>query len=325
MITSDFRPTAPRRYSTWQKWISFLLLYGLGVPVVRLLDVLGGWPRIIAAAARRTTSDSFGAYEPTGADVFVCAGFKSGTTWVLQIATQIAFRGRAEFSNIHHVVPWPDAPPLAHSQIIPLTNDSPRRLAPTGLRIIKSHLPREQVPFSPVARYIAVVRDPKDVMVSGYYFMKSMVFGPLMPSVRHWVDLNLSGSAGHGSWAHHLASFWRERHRDNVLFLTFETLKRDLPGTVATIARFMQVELTEAELTMVVEASSWDAMKRNEGKFDPGQILPWTGRNYFLRRGQSGSSGELLSRAMQLRIDTACRAKLERLQCDFPYDQVFQE
>lgn len=322
MITSDFRPAPLRRYATWQKCIAFLLLYGVGAPVVRLLDALGVWPRMVAAAARRTTSDSFGAYEPTRADVFVCAGFKSGTTWVLQIATQIAYRGSAEFANIHHVVPWPDAPPLAHSQIIPLANDSPARLAPTGLRIIKSHLPREKVPFSPVARYIAVVRDPKDVIVSGYHFMKAMVFGPLMPSVRHWVELNLSGSAGHGSWSHHLASFWRERSSDNVLFLTFETLKRDLPGAVMTIARFMRVELTEAELTLVVEASSWEAMKRNQCKFDPGQILPWTGRNYFLRSGQSGGSGELLSRALQLRIDAQCRAELERV-CDFPYDEVF--
>jgi len=310
-------------FSPAYKVASGLLLYGIGVPVVRVLDVLGGWPRIIAAGARRATVDSFGEYQPTTADVFVCAGFKAGTTWALQIGTQIAFRGAAEFSNIHDVVPWPDAPPLARTRIIPLGDASPARRSPTGLRVIKTHLPLESVPFSPAARYVAVVRDPKGAIVSGYHHMKSMLFGPLMPSVEHWIDLNLSGSAGHGSWARHLASYWRERHRDNVLFLTYESLKRDLPAGVRKIAQFMRVELTAAELAAVVQASCWEGMKRAQDKFDPGKVLPWSGSHYFLRRGQSGASSELLTAAMQSRIDEACRAELTSLGCDFPYDVEF--
>jgi hypothetical protein len=323
MIASDFNPPLRKEFSVWSRYLSYLPLYGIGVPLVKLLDTTGHWPRIIATTTQRVTAASFGAYEPSGADVIVCAGFKSGTTWVLQIATQIAYRGAADFTNIHHVVPWPDAPPIKQSQIIPLTDDSPRQRAPSGLRIIKTHLAQEQVPYSSAARYIAVVRDPKDVIVSGYHFLKSMIFGPLMPSVGHWVDLFLAGATGHASWGRHLASFWRIRDRSNVLFLTFESLKRDTPAAVAQIAKFMGVDLTGAELAAVVQASSWQAMKQNQKQFDPGQVLPWSGRDYFLRSGKSGGSGELLTPAMQLHIDEACRAELRRLECDFPYDQAF--
>jgi hypothetical protein len=323
MIASDFSTPPRQAFSAWSRYLSYIPLYGIGVPLVKLLDATGIWPRIIAASARSAAASPFGNYVPGEADVFVCAGFKSGTTWALQIATQITYRGAAEFSNIHHVVPWPDAPSVMQTQIIPLTNDSPRQCAPTGLRIIKSHLAQEDIPYSTAARYIVVVRDPKDVIVSGYHFLKSMVFGPLMPTVNHWVHLFLRGETGHASWGRHLAGFWRIRDRTNVLFLTFESMKRDMPATVARIAEFMGVELTDAELAAVVQASSWQAMKQAQDKFDPGQILPWSGRNYFLRRGQSGGSSELLTPAMQKHIDDNCRAELRQLGCDFPFDQAF--
>ena len=44
------------------------------------------------------------------------------------------------------------------------------------------------MPYTDDARYIAVVRDPKDVCVSGYHFLRSMLWGPLAPSVERWVD-----------------------------------------------------------------------------------------------------------------------------------------
>lgn len=322
MIASDFVPTPRRQFSSWERYAWSVPLYGLGVPLVKALDVLGVWPRIMASAARRHAG-TFGVYEPTAADVFVCAGFKAGTTWMLQIATQIAFRGAAEFANIHHVVPWPDGPPMLRQHMIPLANPSPRERAPTGLRVIKTHVVQSSVPYSPAARYIAVVRDPKDVIVSGYHFLRSLVYGPLMPSVSHWVDLNLNAHVSQGSWAAHLASYWSVRNRGNVLFLTYEEMKRDTGAAIGRVATFMGVDLSPQERDAVVRASSFEAMKREQSKFDPGQVVPWGGRGFMLRRGRAGSSGELLTPELQQRIDNQCRATLLSLGCDFPYDAAF--
>jgi hypothetical protein len=166
------------------------------------------------------------------------------------------------------------------------------------------------------------VRDPKDVCVSGYHFLKALVFGPLAPSVEHWVKSMFSDHTAY-PWAEHLASYWTVRHEPNVLFLTYEGMRKNPAGTVRKLADFMGVALTADELQSVIHQSSFDEMRRADGKFEPGQILPWTEPRAMMRAGQSGRSGELLTPAQQRFIDDWCRAELTRLGCDFPYDEAF--
>ena len=322
MIASDFAPPPRRPFAPWVRYASYVPLYGIALPIVKTLEAFGAWPQVMGRRARQHASP-FGDYRPSAGDVFVCAYFKSGTTWTLQMTTQIAFRGQAEFDNIHHVVPWPDVPmPPMAKLMVPLTDPSPLARSPTGRRVIKTHLARTDVPFVPEARYIAVVRNLKDVCVSGYHFLKSMALGPLMPSVAHWVDYMLSPDF-RPPWAEHLASYWSVRHEPNVLFLTYEQMKRDHVGTVRTIADFMGVELTAAEADSVVAQSSFGTMKAAGLKFEPGRVVPWGREHSMLRRGESGTSSELLTPEQQERIDAWCRVELARLQCDFPYDEAF--
>jgi Sulfotransferase domain len=323
MIASDFRQPQRRDFPAVARVGAYIPLLALGVPLAKALELAGIWPRVAFRAGRKARSHSFGAYRPTCHDVFACVGFKSGTTWLLQIAVQIACLGEAEFDNIHSVVPWPDGAPNFRKLIIPLTDDSPRRRSPTGLRIIKTHEQQQSVPYSSESRYIAMVRDPKDVIVSGYHFIRSLVLGPLMPSVRNWVDLNLSGGLPQGSWAEHLASYWRVRDKPNVLFLTYEQLSADPTAVIRQIAAFMKVDLSPQQLDAIVRASSFSEMCRLRKRFEPGRIVPWGKTDSMLRKGKAGSSGELLSAQLRNRIDDHNRAELRRLGCDFPYDSAF--
>jgi hypothetical protein len=261
-------------------------------------------------------------YRPATHDVFVCSYFKSGTNWTMQMAVQIAHRGRAEYEHVHDLVAWPDISPRARFAV-PLEDDTPRRAAPTGLRIVKTHLTLDIVPYAPEARYLCVVRDPKDVFVSSYHFTHAMVMGSLMPPVNDWLDTYLSPDTPIGSWAAHVASYWRLRHHPNVLFLTYENMREDLPGTVDRIAAFMGVTLSLEERAAVIERSTFAHMKSIGHKFDaPG--APWaSSAGAMMRKGESGASGELLTVEQQRHIDDHWQAELLALGCDFPYATAF--
>jgi Sulfotransferase domain len=313
-MTTSTQPFARNRRqpAAWQLLVFRAVALGIFLPISKLFG--RGWARWIGR--------SMTAYVPAAHDVLICSYFKSGTNWTMQMALQIAYRGGAEFEHIHDLVPWPDVAART-MYALPLDDDGPRLASPTGLKVIKTHLALGAVPYSPVARYVCVVRDPKDVFVSSYHFARATFLGPLMPSVSEWLDAYLSPNTPIGSWAEHVASYWAVRDRPNVLFLTYESMRGDLPGTVDKIAALMGVTLSTDERAAVIERSTFDYMKKIGEKFDP-PGSPWgTARGAMMRRGQRGASSELLSAADQRRIDDYWRAELERLQCDLPYDEAF--
>lgn len=136
-------------------------------------------------------SNDFGDYVPSAADVIVCTFPQCGTNWTLHVTHQIATRGQGQFEHIHHVVPWPD---FKHQQmIVPLDDDAPIDSSPSGLRVIKTHLEFNKIPYNDNARYICIRRDPKDVFVSSYHFIREIFVGLIMPPVDVWQQFVLLG------------------------------------------------------------------------------------------------------------------------------------
>jgi hypothetical protein len=72
----------------------------------------------------------------------------------------------------------------------------------------------------------------------------------------------ITGQTLHNSWFDHVRPWWEHRNDENVLFITFESMKEDLPGTVHRIAQFIGVtDLSEGEVEKIVQQSTFDAMK----------------------------------------------------------------
>ncbi|MGC1459593.1 MAG: sulfotransferase domain-containing protein [Steroidobacteraceae bacterium] len=126
-----------------------------------------------------------------------------------------------------------------------------------------------------------------------------------------------------GSWAEHAAAWWRMREQPNVLFMTYERMRRDPNAAIAKVAEFIGVALTDGEFAAVAHKASLAFMKQFQEKFEPGRVVPWGTEGYMLRRGRSGGSAELLSPEIQARIDTRCRADLKHLGSDFTFDVEF--
>ncbi len=295
-----------------------------------LLERLGLAERFLRAGnARRprppTKGTVFRGFAPGPQDVMVMTYPKSGTNWVLQIAYQLVHHGHGEFDHIHSVVPWPGAAfgPRVHvHEAIPLELATDWQRAPEKKRIIKTHSNWEAIPYSDAAHYIAVIRDPKEVFVSHYLFSRAGLLGATMPSLdilfRMYVD---RGLPPWGCWAEKAAGYWAQRHRPNVLVMSFKAMKRDLRAAVVRVAEFLDIDVDGSVIDKVVELSSFAHMKSICHKFSVTPLFSWQRSVELVRKGTRGDSGELLSREQQLEIDRHFIAKLERLGCDLPYDE----
>lgn len=259
----------------------------------------------------------FGAYRPGARDVVVATYPKSGTNWTMQIAHQLATRGRGEFDHIHDVVPWPDFEMQEYLASV----DDP---LPEGasLRVIKTHLPDERIPYVSKARYLFVLRDPKDTFVSMVHFVRGTLLGPLMPSLEVFRRLVFSASSPL-PWAEQVAGYWARRHLPNVLVLRYEEMRADPEAAVHQVAAFLGVDLTPEELAAVVERSSFAWMKAHDSRFAPPPLSPFATGPEMVRRGVAGGSAELLSPEQQRAIDAYCRDALRDLGSDLPYDEFW--
>ena len=274
----------------------------------------------MSKASAKSLEHGFDGYVPTEHDVLVCSYIKSGTNWMMQVVHQIAHRGEGDFKEILNVVAWPDCP--ARAITIDINDPRPIDDSPTSLRAIKTHSPAQFVPYNEKAKYVCVVRDPKDVTVSAYHFFRTVMLGSLMPSVKTWVEH--MQNTGFGSWADFTDSYWAWRDRPNVLFMTYEEMNDDAPATIRKIATLMGVELTEEEFAKVVHLSSFEYMKSVDHKFYPGDLTPFAGGGgRMVRSGKKGASGELLSAEQQNLVDTYSRDRLRELNSDFPYDEYY--
>jgi len=306
------------------------MIYGFIGPMIWGLEKIGrserAFSRISARQKKRLAENNpFRDYVPGKQDVFVATFAKSGTNWMMQIAHQLAWHGEGEFEHIHSVVPWPDTQALGgwiQHYAIPLENAQDWEISPERKRVIKTHFDWELLPYSEDARYIMVIRDPKDIFVSSYFFLKDGILGRAMPSVDTWYKLFKSGAFPiGGSWAANTAGYWAQQGRPNVMIVSFKSMKRDLKGTVRKVAQFLDIQASDSLVDVVCQKSSFEYMKGIDHKFRIGKMIPWHAEGAMMRKGTQGGSSELLSRERQQELDACFRAELKRLGSDFPYEE----
>ena len=302
-------------------------------------------------------------YEPTSEDVIVATYLNSGTYWVLQIVLQIAHKGPEHgviesLDHIHDIVPWPESPcdgvaPL-HEPTHDASGKSNEELAlvesqdtqqssygatqnqstapsPTGLRVIKTAVNPKLIPYNENAGYISIIRDPKEILVSGYRFWPCMAGVDHQTTPQLWLDscLYTGGEASFAfALAKHQAECWNRRHLPNWFVLSFDDLKKDPRKQTELIAQHMGVKLSEKQLDNVVEKSSLRYMKLHDDKFGP-PIMPWLIANdssaspSLVRSGKSSGASELFTPRELDRIDQFMLEAFEKLDSDFPYRDIF--
>jgi hypothetical protein len=198
------------------------------------------------------------AFRPRASDVFVSTYPKCGTTLLQQIVHGLRTGGDMDFEEITEVIPWIE---LAHD--MGLDPEAEQKAHP---RAYKTHLGWPDVPKG--GRYLYAIREPLEVLTSFYHFLEGWFFESGSIDLETFaLDYLLAGS-GSGRYWEHLVSWWPQRSDENSLFVCYEDLVDDLPGSVAQIAAFIGVAADEDRLVIATRQAHIEFMSAHPTKWD---------------------------------------------------------
>ncbi|GFX99625.1 sulfotransferase 1C2 [Trichonephila clavipes] len=169
-------------------------------------------------------------YKPRPDDLFIVTYPKCGTTWVQNIVACIFRDGKPFHSALEFFMETP---------FLEMTG---AKIAESMKRpgAIKLHLPHHLTPWSPDSKYIFVARNPKDCCVSFYHHTERT------PGYRFqggefddYFELFINGEVDFGDYFDTLLSWYEHRNDPNVLFITYEQLKKDPRTYILKIAEFL--------------------------------------------------------------------------------------
>nr|XP_048283740.1 sulfotransferase 2A1-like [Myodes glareolus] len=209
---------------------------------------------------------------------------KSGTNWMIEIISLIQTKGNPKW--IQSVPIWERSPWLECQYGYELS------ISKEGPRLISSHLPFHLFPksfFSSKAKVIFVIRNPRDVLVSGYFFLNKTNLAKTPKSFGTYFEWFLKGNVIYGSWFEHTRDWLSMRERENFLLLSYEEMKKDTRKTIEKICDFLGKKLETEELDLVLKHSSFKVM--NENNMSNFSLIPEdvvTNGLKLLRKGITG-------------------------------------
>ncbi|XP_030749750.1 sulfotransferase family cytosolic 1B member 1-like [Sitophilus oryzae] len=212
-------------------------------------------------------------------DVWICSFPKTGTTWtqemVWMILNDLDFEGgqvnlgaRSPFLEVSALFDYRDLMrDVEGFDVPPFLNDSLKFVQNQKSPVcIKTHLPFNLLPKAiqdgtkrPKIIYIA--RNPKDTCLSYYHHAK--LLEGYTGDFETFCRLFLANKLCFAPYWKHLLQFWNRRHEDNVLFLRYEDMKKDLPSAIRATAKFLEKDLNENQVDILTDHLSFDSMKKN--------------------------------------------------------------
>jgi aryl sulfotransferase len=230
---------------------------------------------------------------------------KSGTTWTGRIVDMLIF-GSAEVKPIATL--WPDM------RMLGLIEETLARAEEmTHRRVFKSHLSFDALPVYEGMKFIHVARDGRDAAMSLHnHFINFTPFAverfnevnladpkfgtpyPVTPEdpaefFHDWVQDGGARGDPFASYFYIEPSYWAARHDPNMLLVHYNDLKTDRAGEMRRIAEFLGITIAAERWPELIDAASFESMKRAGRALLPVAELMWEGgADTFLHRGTNG-------------------------------------
>ncbi|XP_077157467.1 amine sulfotransferase-like isoform X2 [Paroedura picta] len=261
--------------------------------------------------------DSLEDFEIRDSDVFIATYFKSGTVWTQNILSLIYHEGHrngTENTDLMDRIPW-----LEYNFRNRDYNSDP------SPRLFATHLPYYLVPKglrSRRAKVIYVSRNPKDVLVSYYHFTSLSSIIETAEDFGDFMEKFLAGEVLASSWIDHVEGWFSHKDDFNILFLTYEEMKKDLRSSVLKICNFLGKRLTEEELQDVVDKATFNKMKMDpRANYENlSSDLIQKGKGHFLRKGTVGDWKNTMTVAQSERFDSVLKERMQKLPIKYCWD-----
>ncbi|XP_033123909.1 sulfotransferase 2B1-like [Anneissia japonica] len=127
-----------------------------------------------------------------------------------------------------------------------------------------THVPVDILPkevFEGKGKVVYVGRNPKDTAVSLWHFIKERRFLEEYEKWDNFLAAYLKPDMMYGSWFDHNLKYYEHRDAKNFLFLTYEEMKLDHKGCVIQLCDFVSRRLTDEQVDLIVNNTTFSNMK----------------------------------------------------------------
>ncbi|XP_068592313.1 sulfotransferase family 2, cytosolic sulfotransferase 3 isoform X1 [Cebidichthys violaceus] len=241
---------------------------------------------------------------------------KSGTIWMQEILPLVLNGG--DLTPIQTVPNWDRVPWLEEKRLALVVDklQSPRGLV--------THFPYHLMPPSfhtSKAKVIYVMRNPKDIVVSSYYFHKMAEFLESPGTFDEFMEKFLKGKVLFGKWTDHVKSWRGADLGDRIMYITYEEMVQDLPAALRRLSDFLCRSLSEEAIQKIAEHCSFKTMKNNN--MSNFSLVPKKYMNSdtspFLRKGVAGDWKNHFSPEQLARFTSVIRKELEGESFSLPW------
>lgn len=198
-------------------------------------------------------------FKPLAGDIVLVSYPKCGTHWVKQIIQLLLHKGESaeNYWQFQKQTPFLD---MVGTKVLEPMNPP---------RDMLTHLPFHEERYNKDAKYVYVVRNPKDCCVSFFHHTR------MLPEYQFedgefgdFLDIFLKGETEYGDYFDHVLPWYERRHQPNVFFVTYEALKKDIRSIVLKLAYFIgekygrMLEEEESIFEQVLAKSDVQFMKK---------------------------------------------------------------